>query len=110
HRRALGLPIDAEIKALVNKSAAGKLSQAEDARLNRLYETRVARDEAQGPPRQQPVRAPAGEFDRLIQKSVSGRLSAAEDARLNQLSQARAVEQGLVDTNAISHGGSEGSE
>ena len=89
--------VEAEIKELLHKSVAGKLSAAEDARLDQLYAARVGRDEA-GLSHRETATAPApSEFDRLIQKSVSGRLSSVEDARLNELSQARAAEQGLVE-------------
>jgi hypothetical protein len=94
---------EAEIKSLVGKSVSGRLSAAEDARLTKLYEARIAREDT-GAAAEIAAHAkslgmrdrPAGEFERLIGKSVGGKLSPAENDRLDQLSGARAVEQGLV--------------
>jgi hypothetical protein len=94
---------EGELAALRTKSVSGTLTKAEDARLTKLYEARIAREDtgaveelaahrkALGIPAK-----PAGEFERLIGKSVGGALTPAEDSRLNQLSGERAIEQGLV--------------
>jgi hypothetical protein len=43
-----GKSIDDEIAELRTKSVTGKITKAEDARLNQLYEARIAREERQG--------------------------------------------------------------
>jgi hypothetical protein len=87
---------ETEIATLLSKSADGKLSKAEDARLLSLYEARLASEATENPA---PASAPKrpDEFRQLAEKSITGKLTTAEDARYTELAQARAVEQGLVD-------------
>lgn len=81
-----GAAADAERKALISKSVAGKLSPAENAKLNALIAAGASAEEvaahrkALGVPAESgPVRAPA-ERRALYQKSS---LTPAEDAQLN---------------------------
>ena len=90
--------VEQEIRSLLDKSARGHLTPAEDARLTSLYETKAGReDEAERAAEARPQRPKQpGEYDALIAKSIKGELSPAEDARLNQLSGERAVASGLI--------------
>jgi hypothetical protein len=115
--------LQGEISALRAKSVAGTISKAEDARLDRLYAARIAAEDTRAMPElhedateeeKASHRKALGikdapnkpdEFRSLISRSVSGKLTPDQDRRLNELSQARAVEQGLVDTDDLSgHG------
>lgn len=95
--------VESELAELRTKSVNGNITKAEDARLNQLYEARVAREntdaaaEIAAHAKALGMRdRPAGEYRSLIEKSVTGKLTAEEDSRLTQLSGARAIEQGLV--------------
>jgi hypothetical protein len=94
---------EGELAALRTKSVNGNITKAEDARLNQLYEARIAREDT-GAAAEIAAHAkalgmrdrPAADYRALIDKSLAGTLTPSENDRLNEMSGARAVEQGLV--------------
>jgi hypothetical protein len=97
---------DAEYRDLIDRSARGRLSAAQDARLLALAEARTAALSEGATPQEMAAhrrtlglpQKPAGsEYEKLIAKSASQRLSAAEDQQLHELATARAIEAGLMD-------------
>jgi hypothetical protein len=93
---------EAEIKALRGKSIDGTLSRAEDARLTKLYEARIAREDSGAAAELAAHRKALGipakpdQYRSLIDKSLNGKLTPEEDARLTEMSGDRAVAQGLI--------------
>jgi hypothetical protein len=105
-----GAALQGEIDALRGKSINGTISKAEDARLDRLYEQRLAKlpegatDEEKASHRkalgipEKPARP--DEYRTLISRSVAGKLTPEENSRLDRLSEARAVADGLMEAPA----------
>jgi len=107
-RLPVGAAAESEWKSLIAKSAVGRISQAEETRLTRLAEARVAAGDrataaelaAHAKALGMPAR-PAGEFQSLIDKSIDDQLSESETARMTQLAGQRAVEQGQITSDQL---------
>jgi hypothetical protein len=115
----VGAAAEAERARLISKSATGRLSAAEEARLTAIYEARVASDDRAaagqageelaahrkalgGAPEPRGAPKPrGGEYERLIDKSVQAPLSADESARLTGLAGERAVESGQMTSDQL---------
>jgi hypothetical protein len=100
HAPAAAVPagegLDREYDALIAKSAKGRLTTAEDQRLDQLAEARATRENAAPSQQRQPDGPrPPTEYDRLIRKPESS-LTSAERSRLDELAGHRAVEEGRI--------------
>ena len=77
---------ESEREALIKKSVSGKLTAAEEARLQELYEARLSNT---APPPPSVRTTSETDYQKLIKKSIGNGLSAAENERLHELAESR---------------------